>query len=560
MTSLKDLLPAPTDGYTISSTPAENSSSALKVEAAPSSPKAGVSRVLVLPTVNNEPDYSAVVRQGENASRIVPTSHDALVEKSRAEALRPLPMTSDIQHTARRTRNALEKALSGKLVAKSGNRTTDKPSYVRYTPANSNLEHSSGSNQRIIKMVEAPVDPMEPPKFSQRKAPVNPPSPPVPVLHSPDRKLSKQEAAEWKIPPVVSNWKNNRGYTISLDKRLAAEGRGSVDHSINDRFALMAEALYKAEHKAREDVEKRARLQRQVSAKAKEGREKELRELAEKARHERKGYLALSEQTDAESSFMPNVLDRPSESQGCGAETAQKITDEAPPQLSNTVIPTVSDTPRRPRKSRFTDRVADASEVESVEDVAEARKRDEIRHERRIQRDREMRKREIYGYDGDGQMLKRSKLTRDQDRDVSERVALGQKVDGNGGSEVLYDQRLFNQDGTNSRRGGHTSLAGGYGADDAYNLYDRPLFKGANSATKFQYRASGSTNVDERERRFRADREFGGPSASGSKDAPRQEARARPVEFEKDTELKSSANDDPYGMNKFFKEARQAGK
>ena len=31
---------------------------------------------------------------------------------------------------------------------------------------------------------------------------------------------------DWKIPPCVSNWKNAKGYTIPLDKRLAADGRG----------------------------------------------------------------------------------------------------------------------------------------------------------------------------------------------------------------------------------------------------------------------------------------------------------------------------------------------
>ena len=35
-----------------------------------------------------------------------------------------------------------------------------------------------------------------------------------------------KEQQEWKIPPCISNWKNPRGYTIPLDKRLAADGRG----------------------------------------------------------------------------------------------------------------------------------------------------------------------------------------------------------------------------------------------------------------------------------------------------------------------------------------------
>lgn len=55
---------------------------------------------------------------------------------------------------------------------------------------------------------------------------LGPPSPPVPVLHSPPRKVTVKEQQMWKIPPCVSNWKNAKGYTIPLDKRLAADGRG----------------------------------------------------------------------------------------------------------------------------------------------------------------------------------------------------------------------------------------------------------------------------------------------------------------------------------------------
>jgi hypothetical protein len=56
-----------------------------------------------------------------------------------------------------------------------------------------------------------------------------PPSPPVPVLHSPPRKVTAEEQANWVIPPCISNWKNAKGYTIPLDKRLAADGRGIQD-------------------------------------------------------------------------------------------------------------------------------------------------------------------------------------------------------------------------------------------------------------------------------------------------------------------------------------------
>lgn len=52
-----------------------------------------------------------------------------------------------------------------------------------------------------------------------------PDEPPVPILHSPQRKVTVQDQKDWKIPPCISNWKNARGYTIPLEMRLAADGR-----------------------------------------------------------------------------------------------------------------------------------------------------------------------------------------------------------------------------------------------------------------------------------------------------------------------------------------------
>ena len=44
-------------------------------------------------------------------------------------------------------------------------------------------------------------------------------------MHSPPRKVTVKDQQAWKIPPCISNWKNAKGYTIPLDKRLAADGR-----------------------------------------------------------------------------------------------------------------------------------------------------------------------------------------------------------------------------------------------------------------------------------------------------------------------------------------------
>jgi SNW domain-containing protein 1 len=62
-------------------------------------------------------------------------------------------------------------------------RVMEGPAFVRYTPT------AGDGETRIIKMVNAPVDPLEPPKFGHKKIPRGPPSPPPPVLHSPPRKV-----------------------------------------------------------------------------------------------------------------------------------------------------------------------------------------------------------------------------------------------------------------------------------------------------------------------------------------------------------------------------------
>ena len=187
---------------------------------------------------------------------------------------------------AQKTRQALEKVVDGKIAAAqptdSGVQRNGKdPTFIRYTPS------SAGAQQRIIRMSEAQTDPLEPPKFKLKKAPRGPPSPPVPVMHSPPRKISVKDQQDWKIPPCISNWKNNKGYVIPLDKRLAADGRGLQDVQINDNFAKLSEALYIAEQNARLAVAKRAEVDKRLLVKEKEKKEEMMRKLAQEARMER---------------------------------------------------------------------------------------------------------------------------------------------------------------------------------------------------------------------------------------------------------------------------------
>lgn len=61
----------------------------------------------------------------------------------------------------------------------------------------------------------------------------------------------------------------------------------------------------------------------------------------------------------------------------------------------------------------------------------------------------------------------KAKAVRDKERDVSEKIALGQAQASKQTNEALFDQRLFNQ---------NSGLNSGFGDDDDYNLYSKPLF------------------------------------------------------------------------------------
>lgn len=176
--------------------------------------------------------------------------------------------------------------------------------YIRYTPFNKSELSNSGAAQRIIKITEVQRDPLEPARFKiNKKLPQAPPSPPATIQHSPPRKITVKEQQEWKIPPCISNWKNPKGYTIPLDKRLAADGRGLQQVHVNENFSKLSESLYIVERKAREAVELRAQMERKRAQKEKEEKEETLRKLAQKAREERAGIRNYSDDEEDDDEF-----------------------------------------------------------------------------------------------------------------------------------------------------------------------------------------------------------------------------------------------------------------
>lgn len=434
------------------------------------------SQVLALTTDSTgKARHDLIASVGQRDGKTVHSSKDAIVAKQVDEDALQKPDADAAAENTERTRLALEAMVNAKTASAHGcldRAIADKkePQYIRYTPSNQGGAHASGATNRVIRMVEAPVDPMEPPKFKHKRVPRGPPSPPVPVMHSPPRKVTVKDQQDWKIPPCISNWKNIKGYTIPLDKRLAADGRGLQEVQISDNFAKLSESLYIAERNAREEVESRAAIQKKIAAKDKERKEDELRALAQRAREDRAATAGLTQ-------------------------------------------------------------------PEAEEDVDAAVERDDLRHERKRERERERR---LENKDG-----KRSKMTRDAERDVSERIALGQAVPNS--SETLYDQRLFNQSsGLNSGLGG---------ADDAYNIYDKALFRGGAAADAI-YRPTRTAedewgDEDKAVEQIHAKSRFKpGDKGFEGAGADAKQARSRPVEFEEDQE-------DPFGLDQMLTEARK---
>ncbi|KAJ3355112.1 mRNA splicing protein [Entophlyctis luteolus] len=449
--------------------------------------------------------YDMVLTHNARDGKIIHSQLKDLSAKDIADGedeSRAKPGPEELAKTTERTRMALEKMTESRIkanapkgIVSSSSSAANAPQFIRYTPSTSS---GTTAETRIIRMVEAPIDPMEPPKFKHKKVPRAPPSPPAPVLHSPPRKVSAEEQKNWVIPPCVSNWKNAKGYTIPLDKRLAADGRGIQDIQINDNFAKLGEALAIADRHAREEVRVRAEMQAKLAAKAKKEKEEKLRMLAQKAREERSG-----------------------------------ITSSAPVSAGG-----------KPVVGEYQDSDASESE-EDDEDEKKIREREEIRKERNRQRERELRMSHM-GADTKAKVLGRL----NSERDISEKIALG-LTQPSASRESQFDQRLFNQS---------SGMSSGFGAEDSYNLYDKPLFTGSSANAIYRPKkaiddhqeAVPGVRTDRIERIVEGGSMTRGPHKGfqGTEGGPGRGGRDGPVQFEREDE-------DVFGIDEFMSTAKR---
>ncbi|KAJ3103788.1 SNW domain-containing protein 1 [Phlyctochytrium bullatum] len=439
--------------------------------------------------------YDVVLRQGARDGKIIHSTLKDLAEKDVEDAEKlARPSDEEVRVVAERTREALEKLVDTRIKAAQpknakGAAKPAGPTYVKYTPAS----QQGGVGTRIIRMMEAPIDPMEPPRFKHKKVPRGPPSPPVPVMHSPPRKVSAEEQKNWVIPPCISNWKNAKGYTIPLDKRLAADGRGIQDIQINDNFAKLGEALAIADRHAREEVRVRAEMQAKLAAKEKREKEEKLRMLAQRAREERAG-IAPSRAAGAGDGGAAGGAAAMSESEGSDSESEE-------------------------------------------EDDAKVRERDELRREKQRQREREYRMSHM------GAEAKAKVASKLSDRDISEKIALG-LAQPTVSRDSMFDQRLFNQS---------AGLSSGFQGDDAYDLYDKPLFTGSSANTIYRPKrptdgedADGARGYD----REHVDRLLKNAPHRGFQGTEEGVSHDGPVQFERE-------DDDPFGLESFMESAQK---
>jgi SNW domain-containing protein 1 len=192
------------------------------------------------------------------------------------------------------------------------------------------------------------------------------------------------------------------------------------------------------------------------------------------------------------------------------------------------------------------DSESDKSGEEDDDNEEAARMREQMRQEKRREREREMRMSNM------GQEQRAKMLARQQNRDISEKVALG-LAKPTTSKESMLDSRLFNRE----------ALSGSFADDDAYNLYDKPLFHGSTAAAAI-YKARGNIAEGDDEafgggteegisKALDNDRFELGQAKHGFEGAKDQEVREGPVQFEKDS-------GDVFGLDKFLDEAKSGRK
>ncbi|KAG5419806.1 PRP45 [Candida metapsilosis] len=216
---------------------------------------------------------------------------------------RPPPYAAIIEET--------RAVLTALLEAKLGTQKKEQTSYMSYNgnamgqegttnDGDDNDDTTAAHDGKIIQIETMQEDPLLPPKHKLRKnrhQRHDQEQEMGPILKK-SAKVSKEDRQKWNIPAAISNWKNNSGFTIALDKRVigaaaGAEAGGSGSSSgdggsLNvEKFGALNKALNQAEVQAREDITRRNELRQQLEMQEKRQREEKIREIANRSKKRR---------------------------------------------------------------------------------------------------------------------------------------------------------------------------------------------------------------------------------------------------------------------------------
>ncbi|KAH3902869.1 uncharacterized protein SCODWIG_02871 [Saccharomycodes ludwigii] len=191
-----------------------------------------------------------------------------------------LPTKDEIQKSTAKTRQIVEKILTN----------------IPNVSLNNTTKNIQSNITNLIDIREGEYDPLRPstkPILKNIPFPEqNMENPETPIVHIPgNSKLSKQDLKNWQIPSAVSEWKNPKGFTISVEKRMdfkkAQLNNLATSVPSTEKFALLSEVLDDATDSARKMLKEKAELKAKETEEEAKKSEIKMRLLAARAQEQR---------------------------------------------------------------------------------------------------------------------------------------------------------------------------------------------------------------------------------------------------------------------------------
>lgn len=386
------------------------------------------------------------------------------------------------------TLNSIEKKLSFK-----DNKTnfTDnaKNQFIHYVPNNNSNINSltNNNNHKLINIRSMPSDPCEPIKFKHRRMQKEP-EPPVPVLRSPPKKLSAKTVRKWNVPPCMSNYKNQKGYTVPIEMRIMSDMRNNKDLKLSENFAKISDIINICEKESKLRIEERAKAKNSINLVNALKKEQELLIAAEAVRKQ-KLYNNLN--STVENSVIHDNKST-NNSNNCSIKNLNNsnidLNSTYSKNVNNAVV--LNNNLHINKKDNFIsnkllNRKRSIEEVDFSVDKNKTNKLDqdvEDRNKLRAIIKKEVNKTK---YKNDKNYLDLG----NKKRDISEIIALGYTTGQNNKIDII-DSRLYNQT---------SGIDHGFKDDEEYDLYDKPLFSSKNNLVKNFKNNNKYNDLDEEE-------------------------------------------------------------